>query len=80
MEVGNIDERKRQLRHPRDDEIVDYNGDIIDALEKLKKGKTVFCVSKKLSILMRRYGGAACVKIIRWKGRSIFQVDPISEN
>jgi hypothetical protein len=80
MEVENIGERKKQLRPPRDAEIVNFDGDILDALEKLKKGKAVFVCSKKLSILMRRYGGAACVRTIRWKGKSIFRIDPISEN
>nr|MDO8080456.1 hypothetical protein [Candidatus Freyarchaeota archaeon] len=80
MDMGNLGERKKQLRHPRDDEIVNYDGDILDALEKLSKGKTVFVCSKKLSILMRRYGGAACVRIIRWKGKSIFRVDPLTES
>lgn len=80
MEVENADERKRQSKVPREDEIVNYNEDILDALERLNKGKTVFVCSKKLSILMRRYGGAACVRIIRWRGKSIFRVDPINES
>jgi hypothetical protein len=80
MEVGNQGERKRDSQIPREDEIVNYDGDILDALEKLSKGKTVFVCSKKLSILMRRYGGAACVRIMRWRGKSIFRVDPLSES
>ncbi|MEM2146585.1 MAG: hypothetical protein QW279_14585 [Candidatus Jordarchaeaceae archaeon] len=80
MEVGNTEEQKRQSKAPREDEIVNYNEDILGALEKLNKGKTVFVCSKKLSILMRRYGGAACVRIIRWRGKSIFRVDPLNES
>lgn len=80
MELGNLGERKKHSRIPQEDEIVNYDGDILDALEKLNNGKTVFVCSKKLSILMRRYGEAACVRIIRWRGKSIFRVDPLSES
>lgn len=79
MEVGKTEEQRRS-NAPQEDEIVNYNEDILSALEKLNKGKTVFVCSKKLSILMRRYGGAACVKIIRWRGKSLFRVDPLNES
>ena len=81
MAVENTELRKRQSRmYPRDDEIVDQSGDILDALEKLKKGEPVFVCSRKLSILMRRFGETAFVRALRWKGKSIFRIEPINEN
>ncbi len=81
MAVEEIENRKRQSRlYPRDDEIVDQSGDILEALEKLKNGKTVFVCSRKLSILMRRFGETAFVRPLRWKGKSIFRIEPINEN
>ncbi|MGQ9719994.1 MAG: hypothetical protein ACUVXA_01585 [Candidatus Jordarchaeum sp.] len=76
-----IHNRKRVSRiYPRDDEIVEHSGDIIDALEKLKNGEIVFVCSRKLSILIRRFGETAFVRPLRWRGKSIFRVEPVSEN
>ncbi|MEM3586727.1 MAG: hypothetical protein QXO71_05320 [Candidatus Jordarchaeaceae archaeon] len=80
MEVENFNEHKKQLQIPREGEIVNYNEDILGALEKLNRGETVFVCPRKLSILMRRYGRAACVRTIRWRGKSIFRIDPINES
>lgn len=82
MAVEDIDTRKRQLRmYPKDGEIVvDQSGDILEALEKLKNGETVFVCSRKLSILIRRFGENAFVRPLRWRGKSIFRVEPANEN
>jgi hypothetical protein len=65
---------------PKDDELVNPSDDILGALEKLSKGETVFVCSKKLSILMRRFGGEAIVRCIRYKGKSIFRVEPLTKS
>ncbi|MEX2704413.1 MAG: hypothetical protein Q6352_003970 [Candidatus Freyrarchaeum guaymaensis] len=80
MEVENLEERKKHHVYPREEDIVTHNGDILDALEKLRHGEAVFVCSRKLSILIRRFGEPAYVKSLRWRGKFIFRVQPANEN
>lgn len=65
-----LDEKK----YPRDDEIVWHDDSVNKAISKLDKGEEVWVCSRKLSLLLKRYGKRVVVEPLNWKRKIIFKV------
>ncbi len=63
-----------EKRYPRDDEVVWHDDSINSAIGKLNSGEDVWVCSKKLSLLIKRYGKEVLVEPFIRKRKVIFRV------
>jgi len=63
-----------EKKYPHDDEIVWHDDSVNAAISKLIKGEDVWVCSRKLSLLIKRYGKEVVVEPLIWRRKVIFRV------
>ncbi len=71
-----------EKKYPRNDEVIWHDDSINNAITRLERGEAVWVCSRKLSLLIRRYGKEVTVEPVIWKKKVIFKVSgvPLSRN